>query len=267
MLLVVLCMMWVGLFVTYVLATGGKPVDIDRIGFPEPSGIVYHTGRKTLFVVGDEGDICEINTNGKLVQQRDLAEGGRRDLEGVTLNPATGLLYVAVEGDDRILEVDPETLVILREFQIPRRFKGRTILKPGGQGIEGITFLPDARHPEGGTFLVTNQGFKSSAPEDASALLRVELPLKTKPKGDADAKILRYVPMTVFDLSGLHYDAKKNRLLVISDGGNAIMQITPKGKVLKTERLPGLNQEGIAVDEAGFVYVAQDSGGILKFKP
>ncbi len=35
--------------------------------------------------------------------------------------------------------------------------RGKMILKPGGQGIEGIMFVPDSRHPEGGTFSVTNQ--------------------------------------------------------------------------------------------------------------
>ena len=265
--LVVLAGVWVALLVGTLIAIGGKPVDIDRVGVEEPSGIVFHAPRGTLFVVGDQGKIYEMKTDGTGIKQRDLAEGGWRDLEGVTFNPATGLLYVVVEGEDRILEVDPDKLVILREYEIPRTFKGKTILRAGGQGTEGIAFVPDATHPEGGTFFVTNQGFKDSPPEDASALLRVELPLKTKPRGNADAKILDYVRMDVFDLSGLHYDAKRKRLFVISDGGNAIMRITPKGKVLKTERLPGLNQEGIAVDDKGFVYIAQDSGGILRFKP
>ena len=265
--LVVLAGLSGALLVGRAIAIGGKPVDIDRVGVEEPSGIVFHAPRGTLFVVGDQGKIYEMKTDGSPVNQRDLAEGGWLDLEGVTFNPATGLLYVVVEGRDRILEVDPDKLVILRQYDIPRTYKGKTVLKAGGQGIEGITFVPDAKHPEGGTFFVTNQGFKDSPPEDASALLRLELPIKTRREGNADAKILDYVRMDVFDLSGLHYDAKRKRLLVISDGGNAIMRITPKGKVLETERLPGVHQEGITIDARGYVYVAQDSGGILKFKP
>ena len=264
--LVLLVGLGVGLLVTYVRAINGKPVDIDRVGVEEPSGIVFHTARGTLFVVGDQGKIYEMKTDGTGVNQRDLAEGGWIDLEGVTYNPATGLVYVVVEGRDRILEVDPDKLAILRAYEVPRTWRGKTVLNALGQGLEGITFVPDAKHPEGGTFFVTNQGFANSAPEDASALLHVELPITTKPGKDADAKILDYVRMDVFDLSGLHYDAKRKRLLVISDGGNAIMRITPKGKVLKTERLPGVHQEGITVDNRGFVYIAQDSGGILTFK-
>ena len=265
--LIVLCGLWVVLFVGYVVAVGGKPVNIDKTGVEEPSGIVYHAGRGTLFVVGDQGKLYEMKTDGTPVKQRDLAAGGWRDLEGVTVDPATGLVYVAVEGEERILEVDPDTFKILREFQIPRKFRGRTILRGGGQGIEAIEFVPDAKHPEGGTFFVTNQGFKNSAAEDASALVRVEVPLKSKPKGNANAKILAYVRMGPTDLSALHYDAKREHLYVVSDGMNRVMQINFKGKVLKSDTLPGRDQEGFTLDADGFAYIAQDSGGILKYKP
>jgi len=264
--LVTLSVLWLMLMVTYVVAVSGKPVNIDRIRFPEPSGATYHTGRRTLFVVGDEGDICEIRTDGEPVKRGDLAKGGRRDLEGVTFDPATGLLYVAVEGEERILEVDPDKLGILREFKIPRTWQGKTVLKPGGQGIEAIAFLPDAKHPHGGTFLVTNQGFKNSPAEDASALLRLEVPLRGKPGADARVKIVSYVRMRVFDLSGLCYDTTAKRLYAISDSGNRIFEMTPEGKIRKHEALVGQNQEGIAVDPRGFLYIAQDTGGILKLR-
>ena len=43
--------------------------NIDKVNFNEPSGIVFHALRGTLFVVGDEGDLCEIKTDGE--RQRD----------------------------------------------------------------------------------------------------------------------------------------------------------------------------------------------------
>ena len=71
--LIVLCSLWVVGFVGYVIAVGGKPLDIDKTRVEEPSGIVYHAGRGTLFVVGDEGKIYEMKTDGTPVNQRDLA--------------------------------------------------------------------------------------------------------------------------------------------------------------------------------------------------
>ena len=130
--------------------------DIDQIGFNEPSGIVYHAGRGTLFAVGDEGDICEIETDGKLIKQTHIRDG---DFEGVTYDPATGLLYVVIEGEERILEIRPDDFAVVREFEIERTFEGRMLLEPGGQGVEAITFVPDAGHPQGGTFYIGNQSF------------------------------------------------------------------------------------------------------------
>lgn len=43
--------------------------NIGQVVFDEPSGIVFHAQRGTLFVVGDEGDIGEFQTDGRLVQQ------------------------------------------------------------------------------------------------------------------------------------------------------------------------------------------------------
>ena len=70
--------------------------NIDRDRFNEPSGIVYHEERGTLFVVGDEGHIGEMKRGGKYVKKKHLRHA---DFEGITVHPATGLLYVAVEGE------------------------------------------------------------------------------------------------------------------------------------------------------------------------
>ena len=110
--------------------------DIDEEGFREPSGIVFDGTRGTLFVIGDEGDICEMTTDGQMLRQKALRPGA--DLEGLARVPETALLYVAVEGDEKILEVDPGTFEVKREFAIPRTFRGTELFKPGGQGIEGI---------------------------------------------------------------------------------------------------------------------------------
>lgn len=130
--------------------------NIDQVYFNEPSDIVFHAERGTLFVVGDEGDICEIQTAGILVKQK------------------------------RILNAD----------------------------FEGVT----------------------------------------------------YIPLTGILLSGLHYDRTSDHIYVISDMLNTFFEITKTGKVLKSFPFPGIDQEGITLDGAGFVYIAQDSGGIMKIK-
>jgi len=241
--------------------------DIDRIEFNEPSGIVYHAGRGTLFVVGDAGDLCEIKTDGALVKQARLrSKWPGSDFEGVTYDPATGLVYIAVEGAEQILEVNPDTFEVLREFSIEREFEDVEILKPGGQGIEGITFIPDPAHPEGGTFYLSNQGFEFYPAEDPSVIVEVVAPLRTNSEKQVPAKIVRALHVGVPDIAGFHYDAASGHMYIVSDGANALFEITRDGDVLRGWAFPGDNQEGIAFDPDWNVYIAQDSGGILKLK-
>jgi uncharacterized protein YjiK len=140
------------------------------------------------------------------------------------------------------------------------------VLKAEGPGIEAITFVPDSHHPEGGTFYVANQGYDLNSTEDPSAIFEVEIPLKRGSAADSTAKIIRFFTLGVVDLSGLHYNKANDRLYVISDATNTFFEITKAGYVVRSYALPGDNQEGITVDGEGFVYITQDSGGIIKFQ-
>jgi uncharacterized protein YjiK len=237
--------------------------NIDKSRFSEPSGICFHSKRATLFVVGDKGDVCEIRTDGTLIKQQRIR---RADFEGITHDPSSGLLYIAVEGEEKILEVSPDDFEVLREFQMPRTFQGRTLLAAGGQGIEAIAFVPDERLPHGGTFFVANQSSSLDNAEDISAIFEVEVPLKAEVETDHEVRILKYFEPGVIDLSGLYFDELTGHLFVISDSENAIIEVTTAGTVLTALAFPGDNQEGIAADNAGFMYMCQDSGGIIKLK-
>ena len=70
----------------------------------------------------------------------------------------------------------------------------------------------------------------------------------------------------VIDISGLYYDASRDLIYAISDSHNALLEITPSGETMRAYAFPGDNQEGITVDPDGYVYIAQDSGGIVKLK-
>ena len=241
----------------------GRITYLDQPTFNEPSGIVFHPGRGTLFVVGDEGDIGEMKTDGTGLRQAHLRDA---DFEGITVNPATGLLYVAIEGEEKILEVDPESFAVLRECGIPRKFRGVELLAPGGQGLEGIAFIPDPKRPEGGTFLVANQGFPDSPKNDPSVILEIVLPLKTGTGKELTATTLRAIYPGVPDIGDMYYEAARQRLYLVSDTTNTFWEMNLKGELLRGYAFPGNDQEGITVDLQGFVYVAQDSGNFLKLK-
>lgn len=234
--------------------------NIDQLNFPEPSGICFHPHRKTLFVVSDEGAIAEIKTDGTPIFNLKLPG----DLEGVTVDPESGLLYIIIEGDDVIIEFDPDEKEVLRKFPINREYEGNpNFLQKQEQGfdngVESITFVPDKDHPEGGTFYAGNQW-------DPPFIMEIFVPLKSSSAEVAEARILRVLPLKIDDPAAIYYDAKTGLLYVVSDADNILVEITLEGKLIKEYAFLGDNQEGIALDDEGYLYIAQDNGGILKVK-
>ena len=230
----------------------------------EPSGITYHPKRKSLFVIGDEGHLYEMTMDGKVIRSKRLK---RKDLEGLTVNPSNGHLYAVVEGDDAILEIDQNSLRIIRKFEINRKFNGQELLKKRGNGLEAIVFVPDPSHPEGGTFWVGNQSFDLRLGKEPSVVCQINIPLRSSRKKKAKGKIIRFFSMDTIDISGLTYDTRRNRLVVINDKPNLLQEVKYDGQVLHQYQLPGKDQEGVALDTMGYIYIAQENGEIIKFKP
>ena len=105
------------------------------------------------------------------------------DLEGVTVNPQSGLLYIIIEGDDIILEFDPEKREVTRRFPLNRTFAGNPnyIEKQVNRydnGLESVEFILDDNHPEGGTFYIRNQW-------DPARVMEVYIPIKSSHENEA----------------------------------------------------------------------------------
>ena len=234
--------------------------NIDKVGVVQPSGICFHPARKTLFVVSDEGEILEMRTDGTAVFSQKVPG----DLEDVTVDPRTGLLYVVVEGEDVILEFDPDKRAVTRRFAVNRAFQGdpNFLQKQTDRydnGLESLVFVPDDGHPEGGTFYAGNQ-------EDPPCIMELFVPLRTGGKDGSEARILRVLPFKMDDPSGLAYDPMKKHLYAVDDADNIFVEITLEGKLVREYAFPGNDQEGFAWDDEGYLYITQDSGGIIKLK-
>ncbi len=235
--------------------------DITKAHIAEPSGITYHPTRKSLFIGDDSGIVYEIKPDGTRIQAKGINE---LDIEGITVDPTTGLLYTAIEDDESIIEIDAETLTVQREFKIIRDFKGEQLLKKGGMGVEAITFVPDASHPEGGTFWVGNQSFSLKENDEPSVVCEVVVPLRSATDRKAEGTIINAYRMDFIDISGLVYDTQDDILILISDTTNLFVEMNRQGTILSRYLLPGNEQEGVALDGLGYMYIAQESGEIIK---
>jgi uncharacterized protein YjiK len=226
-------------------------------GLPEPSGVVYHATRKTLFVVSDDGSVGEVSLQGKVLNTR--AIGG--DLEGITYDPATGYLYVVREGHEIIFEVDPSTFAVRRRITIDRSYQGDDdFLERGGDGIEGITFVPDKAHPEGGRFFAVNQ-------YDPPVLVELAVPLRTSRERFEKARIVAAYRIPSPPLSGVTWSDELDAFLIPSALWRAVHVVDRRGVRIASVRVPGIMQEGIALLPDGGFVIAQDTGSLLKWYP
>jgi len=217
------------------------------------SGIVFHPRRETLFAVSDNGWVIEIKTDGTIIQKKQIRK--KADFEGITYSPVTDMLYVAIEGEEVILEVNAEHLGAARTIVIDRMFEGDILLSSDGNGIEGITFVPAGGEATNGSFYLVNQSNELGG-IDPSIVFEVEI---NHAASEPQARIMRYFSVGVTDLSGIHYVPSSRRLLIISDANNLLLEVSLTGQVLATYLLPGKKQEGITTDGYGFLYIAQDT--------
>ena len=202
--------------------------------------------------------LTEVKADGTLVRQEKVLAGA--NFEGVTVDPATGLLYVAIEGHDKILEMSPDEFAVLREIEIDKMFEGKELIKKGGGGLEGIVFVPNS---SGGTFYLTNQSDALTG-NDPSIIFEVVI---DKSADKPVVRIVRYFSIGITDMSGLFYLPDKDQLLVISDDNNLLLTVSPTGEVQQTVALPGKHQEGITLDNQGNLYIADDSDSVVKYAP
>lgn len=238
--------------------TPGFGGDIDVQKIPEPSGICFDGARKILYVVSDEGWLYEITKEGAAISHWRVPG----DLEAVTIDPRTGLLYIAVEGDDVILEFDPQRQAVTRKFPVNREFGGNPNFlqkqtRAYDNGIEALVFMPNPKHPEGGTFYVGNQW-------DPPMVFEVVVPLKSS--RPAEARIVRVLPCRIDDPADMYYDPVRKLLNIVSDADNILYEVTLEGRIVRQYAFPGDNQEGLCRDDEGYLYIGQDSGGIIKIK-
>ncbi len=234
--------------------------NIDQQEIKDPSGICFHPQRKTLFVVSDEGQVYEMQTDGTPLFRQRLPG----DLEDITVDPATGLLYIPVEGADVILEYDPDRWEVVRRFPVNRQYGAnpeylKKLTDQYDNGLEALVFVPDEDHPEGGTFYAGNQ-------EDPACLLELLVPLKSSQAPEAEARIIRVLPTKIRDPGALYYDGRRKLLYAVSDSDNILLEISLDGRIRKEWAFPGNGQEGLTWDDQGYFYIAQDPAGIFKLK-
>ena len=201
----------------------------------ELSGLCMNRDTTGFWAVGDEGDLCRVSFTGAVTPVLRT----HMDLEGITIDPATGDLFLAVEGDQMVCRVAApgfnviDTLFYVQEA-VERDFDN--------SGLEGIAWYKD------GLLFVGSQ-------EDALVWI-----YKT------DGTLVRRIRLLdetsrIEEVAGLYYDAQKDWLWVTdSDAAKLFIFKVSNFELLTYYDVPSIdNAESICVDRAhGCVWVGSD---------
>jgi len=101
----------------------------------EISGICLSLDNSFLWAVGDQGDLAQISFE----QETTVLWNNGNDLEGITIHPETGDLYVAVEGSQKVCRIAAPDYGNSMETV----FTVKDAANYGNSGLEGITFYKD----------------------------------------------------------------------------------------------------------------------------
>lgn len=238
-----------------------RPVE----GVSDLSALTYDPQRRSLFTVTNRyPELIELSLDGRVLRR--IALHGFHDPEAVEyIGP--GVLVIADERSQRLIRV--RIADDTRELHADRFPElALSIGVNGNKGFEGLAFDPQGRRLFAGKerdplriFEVLGFPFQE---EDGPPSLTVKTDLERD----------RRLPLR--DLSSLDFDGRTGHLLVLSDQSQLLVELDEQGEVISSLSLragrAGLRKgvpqaEGMAVDEAGNLYLVSEPNLFYRFVP
>lgn len=210
-------------------------ISVHPLNINDPSGLTLDSSGDFLWTVSDQsgGFVYKITFQGDIIGN--LSYRGD-DMEGITMNPNDGTLWVAEERLREIVQLDLEGNVLQRvdvqvtEFNV-------------NDGLEGIAIDPVTEH-----FYIVNE----KSPREF-----IEL--------NNEFEVVRRVPIDfrsnfrLDDLSGIFYVSENREFWIVSDESMRIVVTDFELNPLRSYDLGRRKFEGIAVDiRVGRVYLVND---------
>ena len=170
------------------------------------------------------------------------------DFEAVTVaDHESNFIYIGVENPDSVIEFDVSSGQITRTFSLTNWMTG-----PSNLGLEALTFVPDATHPEGGRFYA---GLQSTG-----EVFRFDLSIKSSPTVTSVTFIdTLTIEGNHTDIADLSYDPSSDRILAVYDSLDRIKVIEKDGELRTQWVAPGSEQEAILY-VGGELFIGEDFG-------
>ena len=211
-----------------------------NVNLQELSGLCLNTDNSFLWGVGDQGNLVKLDFDGNV--EKVLSKG--YDMEGVTINPTTGDLYLGCEANYVYKVLAPDYKKTEEVFRI------QDASKYGNSGIEGISWYKDDM------LLVGTQtgAYMWACKLDGTIVWR---------------KCMKTVAIGMLEIADICYDPVKDQLWIIDSETQSIYLFNgDANKHLATYRVPfGGNCESVYIDYGNdCVWVADDDDPSVLFK-
>jgi len=225
----------------------GTAQRIDNTGVKEPSGVAFHPGTGHMFLVGDDGTLAELDGSGKNVRTLRVEQ----QLEDVVYHPPSRGLLLISELKGELILFDPVAGRERRRWKISTAAVLGSPPTEANEGFEGLAFRPDPSRPGGGIIYLAHQ----RAP---AVVVGVAFDTGSNATIDAAAVVSRWTITGYDDLTAITYVPSIDRLVVIADSQDRMLVLGPDGAVEKEVPIPGEQQEGLAFDGSGAMWIADD---------
>lgn len=225
----------------------GTAQRIDNTGVKEPSGIAFHPGTGHMFLVGDDGTLAELDGAGKNIRTLQV----EKQLEDVVYHPPSGGLLLISELKSELILFDPATGKERRRWKINTAAVLGAPPTQANEGFEGVAFRPDPSRPGGGIVYLSHQ----RAP---AVVVGVAFDTGSNAAIDAAAVVSRWSITAHDDLTAVAYVPSIDRVVVIADSQDRLLVLGPGGAVEREVPIPGEQQEGLAFDGSGALWIADD---------
>ena len=209
----------------------------------ELSGLCLSADKSFLWGVGDGGTLYQIGFDGTVT----TVWTHSADMEGITLHPTTGDLYIAVEGEQKVYKVPvPDYSKYSTIFYVQEAVDGSY----GNSGLEGITYYKNDMLYVGSQYGATLWTYKLDGTKVGKKLLTTLAP-------------------GIEEVGGLFYDPETDWLWVTDS--EAKMLFVFEGDVSKLLAIYDIsfisNAESVCVDHAhSCVWVGSDDSTSKLFK-
>ncbi|MCH2172888.1 SdiA-regulated domain-containing protein [Myxococcota bacterium] len=227
-----------------------KAIDLTRFT-SEPTGVLFHPNRKTLFVTDDDSlQVYEIDLQGKLLQTIELSPLGSRDPEGITYDPERDSLIIADGRAQQVIELGVDG-----DHRSTWSFKDYGI-----RDAEGIVYDPESNHlflasGKGGILFEVSQDGELLASYDLTALGAMRPQgitlAPTSDSTDSPAKMSFYI---ADGMIGEHPDGRILELALVR---------RPNEGQMVTSLLGDVDGFGFRGNEPGFAASDLDHNGVL----